>query len=194
MKCFRAFVIAWVSASFLLSSPFSATASSKGPSLQPDVCDYSDEGYAVARFVNYAGKLPLFLQVTGHPNGDFEAAYGEIENVDGKTWGSIQMDIAGTENNQFGPYLFLILNVPGEGLKELTTPLNTGKSLGVGDLPNSVRRVFRPANYGYPSGTTIDSGFIESGQVGGNGATYIDNVQLDNSPLSKILTVLDCGN
>ncbi|HEY9775651.1 MAG TPA: hypothetical protein V6C81_17945 [Planktothrix sp.] len=191
MNGFRALVITLVSTSFFLSGPgFAATS----PSLEPDVCDYSGEGYAVARFVNYANKLPLFLKVTGHPNGDFEAAYGDIENVDGKMWGSIQMDVAGTENNEFGPYLFLFLNVPGEGTKELTTPLNTGQNIGTGDLPNSIRRSFRPAMYGYPSGTTIDSGYIEAGQVGGNGSTYIDNVQLDNSALTKITKVLDCGN
>lgn len=174
--------------------PQLAAFASSSIGLEPDVCDDSGEGYASSQFVNYDKHLPLLLKVTGHPNGDFEAAYGDFETISGTTWTSIQMDIAGTSlGSGYGPYLFMFVNVPGTGLEQVYVALNSGKSLGAGDLPDSTRRIFKPAAYGYPAGTTIDSAYIEAGQAGGTGQTYIDNVLVNGTAVNKIMKILTCG-
>jgi len=183
-----------LSTAMVASLPQIAAFAASSIGLEPDVCDESGEGYAAAQYVNYSGHMPLSLKVTGHPNGDFEAAYGEFETISGTTWTSIQMDIAGTSlGSGYGPYLFMYVNVPGEGLKQVYVALNAGKSLGKGDLPSSTRRIFEPAKLGFPSGCTIDSAFIEAGQVGGTGQTYIDNTQVNGTQVNKIMKVLICG-
>jgi len=162
--------------------------------LEPDVCDGSGLGDAAAQFVNYEGKQPLMLKVSKQPQGEFEAAYGEFETISGTTWTSVQMDVAGTsQGSGFGPYLDMFIEVPGQGLKEVYVALSSGQSLGKGDLPNSKRRSFTPGNLGYPSNCTIESAFIEAGQVGGTGLTYIDNTQVNGTKVNKIMKVLNCG-
>jgi hypothetical protein len=182
------------SAATVASWPQLAAFAASSIGLEPDVCDDSGEGYAAAQFVNYSGHMPLSLRVTGHPDNDFEAAYGDFETIAGTTWTSIQMDIAGTSlGSGYGPYLFMFLNVPGSGTEQFYVALTSGKSLGAGDLPKSTRRIFEPAKFGYPAGTTIDSAYIEAGQAGGTGQTYIDNVLVNGKAVTKILKVLTCG-
>ena len=104
------------------------------------------------------------------------------------------MDVAGTSlGSGFGPYLDMFITVPGQGLKEVYVALSSGQSLGKGDLPKSTRRSFTPANLGYPANCTIESTFIEAGQVGGTGLTYIDNTQVNGTKVNKIMKVLTCG-
>jgi hypothetical protein len=156
------------------------------PTYQPFVCDEALTGQGAASFVSSLKHFSLQLSVGDSPSVIVGAVFGGVAGV---APDEIVIDFKGQANTTFGPYLLLSYTLPNGKVAGRVLPFVQGKP-GAGATGGFTRVVFRGADMGLPSGTTIRSmEIIALGENGGGNVT-IGDITIDGVTCSKTLASL----
>jgi hypothetical protein len=154
---------------------------------QPFVCDENSCGTGSASFVSSTGHLSLQLSVAENSSVIVGSVF---KNIAGTPLVNIVIDLKGTMNTTFGPYLVITYRLPAGKIAGRVIPVVHGL-VSTNQTSGFTRVVFNSKNLELPDGTTIQG--LELIGIGENsgGSVTVSDVTIGGAIAGKSLTTLN---